>query len=138
MASQVVYAPRGVKIASRLLQVGLLEPSWAQVGSKLVPSLLKLGSCWAQAGSNLAHVGPMRRSPATPGPTQALPDPFPAASWSPKPPGPKMDSKRPSQASNLDPKPPTCGPKHSKMDSKSLPDLTGPQILLAQAWRNGA
>ena len=144
-----MYASRGLKITSRLLQVGLPEPIWTQLGTKLAPSWLKLDPYWAQVGSKLtqvgvtlapswlplktirkvtwltsanlgpswlqvdsswAHVGsksaplgpmlaqswlqlgsswthvdPICRSPVTPGPTETLPDPFPAASWLPKP-----------------------------------------------------
>ena len=53
-----LHGSRGLKIASKLLQVGFLEPIWAQLGAKLAPSWLKLGSCWAQVGSKLAQVGP--------------------------------------------------------------------------------
>ena len=75
-----------------------MDPSWLQVGSSWAhvgpPSWLQLGSSWA-------HVGPRSRCPATPGPTQDLPDPFPGASWPPKPlQDPKWTPKRP-------PRPPT-------------------------------
>ena len=45
----------------------------AQVGPMLGPSWLQLGSSWA-------HVVSIYGSPAAPGPTQALPDPFPRPS----------------------------------------------------------
>ena len=58
LVSLVVYASRDLKIASRLLQDGLLEPIWAQLRPKMAPSWLKLGPCWAQVGSKLAQVAP--------------------------------------------------------------------------------
>ena len=94
-----MYASRGLKIASKLLQVGLHEPIWTQLG----PSCFKLDPCWPQVGSNLAQVGPMLApswlqlglswahagpisgSPAAPGPTQALPNLIKEAT--PHPPG---------------------------------------------------
>ena len=72
-ASGGVYGSRGLNQASRLLQVGLLEPIRTQLGSKLAPTWLKL----LPLGSSWANVGPICESPATPGPTQALPDPLP-------------------------------------------------------------
>ena len=45
-----MYAPRGLKIASRLLQVGYLS----QFGSNLSPSWLQVGSSWAHVGPKLA------------------------------------------------------------------------------------
>ena len=110
-ASWVMYAPRGLKIASKLLQDGLLEPIWAQVGSKLV----QVGPILARVGSNLAqvwaHVRPISGSPVALGPTQALPNPFPVASWPTKPcvcPARlEIDPKKPSQPIKLDPKSPT-------------------------------
>ena len=51
----VLHGSKAFKIASKLLQVGFLESIWAQLGAKLAPSWLKLGSCWAK----LAQVGPM-------------------------------------------------------------------------------
>ena len=59
LASWVVYAQRGLKIPSWLLQDGLLELMWTQHGPKLAPSWLKLVPCWPQVGSNLAQVGSM-------------------------------------------------------------------------------
>ena len=77
-ASVVVYAPRGLKIASRLLQDGLFELIWTQHGPKLAPSLGQVGPMlapsWFQLGSSWVHVGPSSGSPAAPGPTQAFPD----------------------------------------------------------------
>ena len=85
-----MHGSRGLKIASKLLQVGFLEPIWVQLGAKLAPSWLKLGSCWSHVGSKLAQVGPcwpqvgFNRahvgSPGAPEPTQTLPDPFPSPS----------------------------------------------------------
>ena len=60
-------------------QSGSILAKLAQVGPMLDPSWLQLGSSWP-------NVGPICGSPAAPGPTQALPDPFPVASWPPKPP----------------------------------------------------
>ena len=40
---------------------------------------------WPQVASSWGYVGPVRGSQAAPGPTQALPDPFPVSSSSPKP-----------------------------------------------------
>ena len=74
LASLVVYASRALRIASRLLQVGLLEPIWTPLGPKLAPSWLRLGPCWLQVVSNLAQVGPICGSPASPGLTLAPPD----------------------------------------------------------------
>ena len=53
------WASKLPQVGSKLAQVGLLEQIWAQVGSKLAPSWLKLGPSWVQVGSMLAHVGPM-------------------------------------------------------------------------------
>ena len=74
--SWVVYAPRALKIASRLLQDGLLEPIWTQHGPKLAPSWLKLSLCWPQVGSNLAQVGPMLGPFAGPQPLLGRPWPL--------------------------------------------------------------
>ena len=57
LASLVGYASSGFKIASRLLQTGLLRPIWAPLRPKLAPSWLKLGPCWIQIGSKLVQVG---------------------------------------------------------------------------------
>ena len=95
-----MYAQRGLKIASRLLQDCLLEPIWTQLGPKLAPSWLKLGPSWLQLDSSWTHVGPklapiwlklgpgwaqLRVPKAAPGPTQAIPETVPVASWFPKP-----------------------------------------------------
>ena len=72
-----------LKIASSWLTWANLGPTWAQVGSKLAHLGPNLGRSWLQLGSSRAHVGSICGSPATPGPTQALPDPFPAASQPP-------------------------------------------------------
>ena len=120
-----MYAPRGLKIATRLLQVSLLEPIWAQLGPKLAPSWLKLGPCWAQVGSNLAQVGPMLAPFASPQPPLGQQKHFQTLPFcllaSQTPVRPKMDSKRASQASNLDPKHPTWNPNYIEMDIKKLP-----------------
>ena len=75
-APWVVYAPRGLQIASRLLHDGLLEPIWTQHGPKLAPSWLKLVPCWPQVGSNLAQVGPMLGPDPGPQPPLSQPKPF--------------------------------------------------------------
>ena len=105
-----------------------LAPSWlqmAQVGPRLGPSWLQLGSSWT-------HVGPRSGSPATPEPTQALPNPFPVASGPPKPPFvPYKTQHRPqkgSQTSNLDLHNPQLDPKRPQHGSKR--HLPGFQILL--------
>ena len=48
--SWVVYAPRGLKIASRSPQVGDLEPIWSQFGPKLARVGPKLAPSWPQLG----------------------------------------------------------------------------------------
>ena len=76
LASWVVYAPRGLKIASRLLQDGLLEPMWTRHGPKLAPSWFKLGPCWPQVGSNFVQVGSMLGPDPGPQPPLDPPKPF--------------------------------------------------------------
>ena len=65
-----------------------------------------LDPSWFQLGSSWAHVGPRSGSQAAPGPTQALPNPFPVASGPRKPPFvPYNTQHRPqkgSKTSNLD------------------------------------
>ena len=73
------------KIASSWLPWANLEPTWAQVGSKLSHVVPMLAPSWLQLDSSWAHVGPIFGSPAVLGPTQALSNPFPVASRSPKP-----------------------------------------------------
>ena len=80
LASWVVYAPRGLKIASRLLQDGLLEPIWTQHGPKLAPSWFRLDPCWPQVGSNLPQVGSMLDADPGPQPPLSQPKPFPTPS----------------------------------------------------------
>ena len=76
LAPLLLYASRGLKITSRLLQAGLIQPIWAPLEPKLAPSWLKLGPCWAQVGSNLAQVGPMLGSFRGPQPPLGQPKPF--------------------------------------------------------------
>ena len=75
LTSEAVHASRGLRIASRLLQVGLLEPIWAQLGSKLVPSWLKLGPCWPclKLGLCWAHFRVPSHPWANPSPSRPLP-----------------------------------------------------------------
>ena len=132
MVPLVMYASRGLKIASRLFQVSLFQPIWAQLGTKLAPSWapvgpklaptgLKLGPCWAQI--RVPSHPRTKPSPSRPLPCCLLASQTPTRS--------KMDSKRASQTSNLDPKPPTWNPKYLKWTPKSC--LPGPQIFLPQA-----
>ena len=122
-----MYAPRGLKIASRLLQEGLLEPIWTQHRPKLAPSWLKLGPCWPQVGSNLAQVGPMLAPDPGPQPPLSQPKPFqipsqalqePIQEATPRPPGLGSwiwslgSTFWTSQTPNLDPKTPQHGSKN--------------------------
>ena len=74
------------KIASSWLPWANLEPTWAQVGSKLSHVVPMLAPSWLQLDSSWSHVGSISGSPAAPGPTQGLANLFPVASWPPKPP----------------------------------------------------
>ena len=108
LASWVMYAPRGLKIPSGLLQDGLLEPIWTQHGPKLAPSWLKLGPCWAQVGSNLSQVGPMLGPDPGPQPPLSQPKPFQTPSlWSLSLPNPHLCPTRPNIDPKKPPKPPT-------------------------------
>ena len=121
-----MYAPRGLKIVSRLLQDGLLEPILTKLGPKLAPSWLKLGPCWTQVGSSLAQVGPMLPPVVGPQPPLGQPKHFRTPSLLPlglpnshlHPTKPKLDPKRASQTSNLVPRTPTWPPKLSDMGPK--------------------
>ena len=81
-----MYVPIGLKIASILLHVGLIERIWAQLEPKLAQAGPMLDPSWLKLASSWGHVGAIGGSLAAPGPTQALPDAFLVASWPPKPP----------------------------------------------------
>ena len=128
-----MYASRGLKIASNLLQVGLHEPIWIQLEPKLAPSCLKLGPCWPQVGSNLAQAGLMLGPFLGPQPPLGQPKAFQTLPCgllaSQTPTRSKMELKRTSQTSNLDLKPPQNTPKLNLKAS-----LPGPQLLLAHCY----
>ena len=138
-ASWVAYAPRGLKIASRLLKDGLLEPIWIQHRPKLAQVGPTLAPRWLQLGSSWGHVGLRSGSPAAPEPTQtfqipsrSLPKPF-------KNPFKRLLPVHQAWAAGFGalevpfgpPKPPTLDPKTARHGSKK--DLPRLQILSAQA-----
>ena len=108
LASWVVYAQRGLKIPSQLLQDDLLEPLWTQHGPKLAPTCLKLGPCWTQVGSNLAQVGPMLDQDPGPKPPLGQPKPFQTPSlWPLDLANPHLCPTMPNIDPKKAPKPPT-------------------------------
>ena len=116
-----------------------LDPTWIQVGSKVTQVGSMLDPSWLQLGSSWTHVGPISGSPAAPGPTQALPNPFPVASGPRRPPFvPYNTQHRPqkgSKTSNLDLHNPQLGPqKTSTWLQKAPSQVPNPT---AQARRMG-
>ena len=72
-----------LKIAAGWPTRAYLNPTWAQVGSKLAQVGPILDPSWLQLGSSWAHVGPISGPPAALGPTQALPNPIKEATSHP-------------------------------------------------------
>ena len=88
----------------RMAYLSYLDPTWTQVGSKL----LKLGPCWTQVGSNLAQVGPMLGPDPSLHPPLSQPKPFQTPSlWPLDLPNPYLCPTRPNIDPKRSPKPPT-------------------------------
>ena len=129
-----------LKIASSWLTGANLDPTWAQVGSKLAQVGPMLAPSWLQLDASWVHVGSICRFQAAPEPTQALPNPFPVASGPPKPPFvPYKTQHRPQkgfQTSNLDLHNPQLGPQKTPTWLQKAPSQVPNPT--AQARRNGA